>query len=365
MNGIVKMVRGILHVFCLFPVKKKKIVFECYLGKQYSCSPKAIAEYLEGQEKDLYEQVWIYLDKPLPGCRSKQIRRGSFGWYYHMLTAGTVIMNSGFCQRIPFRKNQIVINTWHGGGAYKKIESNPDFTEWYNRQIDVFLSSSEKFTELEIRGAMGFRGEVLNTGLPRNDVFFDAARRTALSEKVRKNLKLRTEAAVLYAPTWFEGKEMSDPDFGKLCDALSKRFRKTFSVLYRKHYHESAKPVLSENVIDVSAYPDMQELLPASDVLITDYSSSIWDYSFTGRPVFLYAPDIGEFRKHHGFYYDPEECGFPLAKTEDALWENIAAFDEAAFHENMKMHHDELGSYETGEACCRLTEWLKEKHAYV
>ena len=361
MNTFVALIRGILHLWYLFPVKKNRIVYECYMGKQYSCSPKAIEKYLEGQGKDLYEQIWVYLDKPLPGCNKKQIKRGSLAWYYHMLTAGVVIMNSGFCKRIPFRRSQTVINTWHGGGAYKKVESNREYQRMYNRQIDVFLSSSERFTELEIRGAMGFRGEVLNTGLPRNDVLFDAAKRTALSEKVRNALKLTTEAAVLYAPTWFEGKEMRDPDFGKLCDALSKRFRKTFSVLYRKHYHESAKPVLSENVIDVSAYPDMQELLLASDVLVTDYSSSIWDYSFLGRPILLYAPDIEEFRKNQGFYYDPEECGFPLAKTEEELWKRIAGFDEASFRSNMEKHHNELGSCETGEACRMVAERLRRK----
>ena len=358
---IIKLIRGILHLLYLFPVKKRKIIFECYLGKQYSCSPRAISEYLSEKEGGRYELVWVYLDTPLALCPEKQVKRGSLKWYYHMLTAGTVIMNSGFCQRIPFRRRQIVMNTWHGGGAYKRIVDSPELMNWYNRQISVFLSSSERFTELEIRGAMGFRGEVLNTGLPRNDVFFDAAKRTALSEKVRNALKLKTEAAVLYAPTWFEGKEMRDPDFGKLCDALSKRFRKTFSVLYRKHYHESAKPVLSENVIDVSAYPDMQELLLASDVLVTDYSSSIWDYSFLGRPILLYAPDIEEFRKNQGFYYDPEECGFPLAKTEEELWKRIAGFDEASFRSNMEKHHNELGSCETGEACRMVAERLRRK----
>jgi CDP-glycerol glycerophosphotransferase len=117
------------------------------------------------------------------------------------------------------------------------------------------------------------------------------------------------------------------------------------------------KMACQQAVIDVSDYPDMQDLLCAVDVLITDYSSSIWDFSFTHKPCFLYAPDLEEYKSNRDFYTPIEEWPFPLAKTNQELIENIKNFDSKEYIGKVNKHHKELGSYETGHATehfCKL-----------
>ena len=88
-------------------------------------------------------------------------------------------------------------------------------------------------------------------------------------------------------------------------DALEKRFHKKFVLFLRSHPHTGKDIFLSntgrEGIFDVSDYADMQELLCASDILLTDYSSSMWDFSFTGRPCFIFAEDIESYKKERNF----------------------------------------------------------------
>ena len=104
-------------------------------------------------------------------------------------------------------------------------------------------------------------------------------------------------------------------------------------------------------IINASQYPDIQELLCAADILITDYSSCIWDFSFTFKPCFIYAPDLKKYQDEQGFYTPIEDWPFPLAKTNQQLMENIIVFDDEKYKQAVKKHHADLGSYETGTAC--------------
>lgn len=106
----------------------------------------------------------------------------------------------------------------------------------------------------------------------------------------------------------------------------------------------------TSTVRDVSDYPEMQDLLCTADMLITDYSSSVWDYSFTYRPCFLFTPDLEEYKKKTDFYTPIEEWGFPICKTNEELRKQIEAFDENKFKQAMIRHHENLGSYEKGTA---------------
>ena len=111
-------------------------------------------------------------------------------------------------------------------------------------------------------------------------------------------------------------------------------------------------------IVDVSEYPDMQELLCACDVLITDYSSSIWDYSFTYKPCFLYVTDLEKYTSERGFGKDIYSWGFPVCKTDEELYQAIINFDEDKFKKKMKKHHEDLGSFEDGYATKRVCEYL-------
>jgi CDP-glycerol glycerophosphotransferase len=116
--------------------------------------------------------------------------------------------------------------------------------------------------------------------------------------------------------------------------------------------------VTGKNVIDVCDYPDMQELLCGADVLITDYSSCVWDYSFLKRPCFLFVPDKEEYTANTGFYVSVEEWPFMRADTMEELVDNMRNYDEDLAKKEIDNHLQALGSYESGECCKVIGERL-------
>jgi CDP-glycerol glycerophosphotransferase len=102
----------------------------------------------------------------------------------------------------------------------------------------------------------------------------------------------------------------------------------------------------------------MQELLCAADVLITDYSSCMWDFSLTFRPCFIFAPDIKKYRDNRGFYTPIEEWPFPVAETNEQLAYNILNFNEEKYRNDVKQHHVNLGSFEKGTATKQFCQIL-------
>ena len=141
-------------------------------------------------------------------------------------------------------------------------------------------------------------------------------------------------------------------DFARLKSTLEARFGGEWVILLRMHYYLSDKAMSSalpflRNATD---YPDMQDLLLSADVLLTDYSSCMWDFSLLHKPCFLYARDIAEYRGERDFYTPIESWPFPLAANNDELAEVIAQFDADRYREAVLRHHRDLGSTESGTA---------------
>ena len=105
----------------------------------------------------------------------------------------------------------------------------------------------------------------------------------------------------------------------------------------------------------------MQELLYATDVLISDYSSCLWDASLSYIPSFIYAADLEYYSEKRNFHTPIKEWPYPLAETEDELVKNIRGFDENKYKENVDSHHKSLGSFESGKACEKIAEYILEK----
>lgn len=115
-----------------------------------------------------------------------------------------------------------------------------------------------------------------------------------------------------------------------------------------------------DSVIDVTDYPDIQELLAVADVVITDYSSAIFDFMLTEKPGFLLAEDYENYKDMRGLYYPLEETPFPLARSEEELLENIAGFDEDAYKEKVRQFLHRKGTREDGNAAKRVVGLIKE-----
>ena len=141
-------------------------------------------------------------------------------------------------------------------------------------------------------------------------------------------------------------------DFARLKAALEARFGGEWVILLRMHYYlaDRAMAAAADYLRNATEYPDMQDLLLCADVLLTDYSSCMWDFSLMEKPCFLYARDIAEYRGERNFYTPIEGWPFPLASDNGELARAIADFDEAAYRTAVHRHHKELGSTESGTA---------------
>ena len=281
------------------------------------------------------------------------------------MTSKYLVFNAELPWYIPLRKNQVYLQTWHGGGAYKKLglEANWGWRsnleqKLCSKQISYYVSSCQKLTEVLSVSKFVPVEKFLSTGQPR-DAFLLTAGEDKKAE-IRQKLGFDSSCQiVLYAPSYrgkpgFDKKEedgYEKLDYNKLQASLSQKFGGSWKVLYRKHYYmASGVSEKDSDIIDVSRYDDMQELLLVADVLITDFSSSMWDFSLMYKPCFLYAPDIDAYDIERGFYTSPYSWPFPMARSNQELFNNILVFDDRKYKADVNRHFNDLGSYENKDA---------------
>lgn len=367
-------IRWILQLSFFLPVKKNRILISAHDGLQYYCNPKYISEYLVASGADV-EIIWgFYRPKDNMNIpKIKVVRIHSPAWYYYTATASVIITNHALSRAQPKRKGQLIIDTWHGGGAYKRVgrgmkdQSNQKECRVRNefiQKIDLFLSSSKKFTEYAIRGDYKYTGEVLCSGMPRNDLFFDAERRETMANKVRTRLGI-DGYVVIYAPTfrgkyWYGYRTNEGFPYQAVLNALRQRFGKTVTMLKRAHPGGIMADGKEDHVLDVTSYPDMQELMCAADMLITDYSSSMWDFALLGRPCLLYVPDLEDYSTKRGLCVPAEEWPGIACRNKEELLEAIQNLDEQACAEKAAQHLKDFGSYETGTATRQVCERIMQ-----
>jgi CDP-glycerol glycerophosphotransferase len=138
-------------------------------------------------------------------------------------------------------------------------------------------------------------------------------------------------------------------------NALNTRFNTDTVVFFRSHHFFNIPFGLS-NVVDVTPYPDMQELLCACDFFVTDYSSCMWDFSLTNKPGFLYVPDLEIYERERSFYTPIESWPYPFARTNDELVEIIKNYDAGCARKKIENHLNSMGSFEHGNASEILTD---------
>ena len=362
-------VQNALQLFRVLPLQPR-VNFIAFSGRQYSDSPRRISELLLKEHPGI-QQIWAFVEPEkfrfLEKKGIKVVKYKSLEYLYYVMTSKVYVDNAEFWSALKFRPGQMVLETWHGGGAYKRVgghridvnaREQQHAVEKMNK-ITLFLSSSRAFTKYVIRDAYQYRGEVLECGLPRNDDLLSPDPATAA--RARETLGIPEGAKVLlYAPTFRNSHSLDlyDVDFARLKASLEARFGGEWVIVLRMHYYlaDKAMAVGAPWLYNATDYPDMQELLLASDVLLTDYSSCMWDFSLMHKPCFLYARDIAAYQGERDFYTPIESWPFPLAADNDALEQVIAAFDEEKYRTDAVRHHEELGSTESGTAARQCTE---------
>ena len=224
----------------------------------------------------------------------------------------------------------------------------------------VFISNSDHLSNV-YRSAFGYNGPIWKCGYPKNDILFQE--KGEFRKKLRKYYGIDADVKlILYAPTFRSQaveedisnlKRIYSIDFTELCKTLCGRFGGKWISMVRMHPNLADRDIgiqYSSTVLDVTAYPDMQELIMACDAFISDYSSCIFDAAMTGIPCFTFANDFDDYKGYRGVYYEMEELPFPYAKNNDELMRNIDGFEADSYAAEWKAFTERTGLYETGHA---------------
>lgn len=366
------------------PIEEDKIFIWPVLPG-YSCNPKYIVEELLRRNLP-YKIVWctppndkISFKKLeiFPSKLRVVILKTDEAW--RELATAKILLCTGHRVGLtragyPKRKEQIYIQLWHGNFGIKDNPLDPIRRIWSvlsERQIDWLIAGS-KYQANVIYPPMfcltkAQMSRILLYGNPRNDIFF----RSSLNEvrrRVKKSLGIaEMQKLVLYAPTWRDDgdSEWNDLDTQLLCRVLRVRFDGDWVCAVRMHFvlHAQRSGLMERNstVIDVCDYPDMQELLAASDVLVSDYSSCICDFMLTRRPIFLYVPDYKQYKgKTRGLLYPLESTPCPVARTKEELRDIITEFDEEKYKRGIEDFLVRVGCVEDGCASKRVVDLIEK-----
>ena len=276
------------------------------------------------------------------------------------------------------KSNQFVLNTWHGSLGIKKIgmeghgfnkQTKQKFLKLLNC-LDVMISNCDWESNV-YRNAIGWTGEIKKLGHPRNDIFFLSPDKNAeIKQTVYKNLNIpENNYLVLITPTYRfhasteEYRQTLSYDFDMLEQCFEKRFGKTCTIALRLHPELKKQRVadcFKEGIIDATSYPDIQELLVASDAVITDYSSCIFDFLFTRKPGFIFAHDRKHYEMTRGLYFPLEESPFPVAEDNETLCKNIVNFDNNLYQKRVEEFIKTRNVVDDGHASERVVELIKE-----
>lgn len=283
-----KLLKLCLAPLRLLPIKENRIVFICNRGGGFCCNPKYMAQYIHENYGSQYEIIFFYNDESVVkrnNCDWITWKKfDGFGYIEALVTAKYIVSNITIPRFVPYRRQQVKMCTWHGSAFKGTGDMEYNFDKY-----DVFLAENE-LTYKVIREIWMYRGEILRTGMPRNDCLFNFTKKQI--KNIKEKIGVPEEHLLLYAPT-FRDKGDADcfsVDFLKLKAHLEDRFGGSWQVAFRYHPLQK-KRNLPSGCIDLSTYEDMQELLMCTDILVTDYSSCMWDFSLMGKPCFVYASD--------------------------------------------------------------------------
>lgn len=362
------------HIFLICRVRKNKVYCIMHHDSSRDSNVGMVIQYLK-ELSDKYQFSYI-TKKDVNGIKGKGIIKNFIPFFivksYHLATSNYVLLDDAFIPLayLKFRKGVKVIQLWHGTGTIKKFGQDvntgklKELEYKVNQNITHLIVNSYKIID-QYSGAFGVeKSKVYPLGLPRTDTLF---RKEKLENEVNmfyiKYPELKDKKIILYAPT-FRDLETDNPkihlDYSKLLEGISKDWILMLKlhpfVANAFHLSEEEKNICKGRLYDFSFYPDLNTLMGVSSVLVTDYSSIIFEYCLQNKPMIFYTYDLAEFSDQgRGFYesYDIFVPG-PIAHTTKDLTQilNKNTYDM----ERITKFREDNFDYLDGQSTKRLVE---------
>ena len=358
-------------------MRKRTVMFESWRGL-YADSPRALSERLADADPAM-RRLWVSSGENGFPADVSTVARHSPAYFRSLLTTDVLVANDVVSKHLVKGPRVHYVQVWHGTplklighderahsytGAQAHLKRmDRDVAKW-----DYLVSPSPACSEM-FRSAFAYDGEIWETGYPRNDVLRSPGADTRRAA-VRSRLGIPADSlAVLHAPTWRDDERGDDGGFRQSVlldpDLLAAALPSGSRLLLRLHRNVTERPTGTRGdfVLDVSDHPDIADLYLAADVLVSDYSSAVYDFAVTGKPILLYAPDLDRYRDAvRGMYFDYEDWApGPVSTSQDDLAANLGDLDEIAraWEARYGAFVERFCPHEDGHASDRVIERLR------
>lgn len=305
------------------------ILINNYGGLKYGDSPRVLFEYIRSQHcYDHLQIVWSFTEpekfKDIKGCSF--VKQDSLHYFLTALRAKYWITNVNIERGLHFKKSStIYMNTWHGM-PFKKIGNSVKGRSDYNcTNVNYWCAEGEFSASVYERDFNVRPNAIIKCGLPRNDRLYHVTNDEIISLKKEMGIPL-DKKVISYIPTWRDSKDGGRHyDFSMPFDIVKweKLFANDYVMLFRAHHFTNNLLNLKTDsfFLDMSDYPDINDIFIVSDILISDYSASIADFSILERPVISYGYDYDDYEGDRGFYLDLDKVmpNGVMRKEEDVI----------------------------------------------
>ncbi len=368
------------HRYLKMPIKENVILFETFMAKNYSDSPKYIYEYI-AQKYPEYECVWAINDGAHIPYGAKTVKRFSFQYAYYLAVSKYLVFNVRPPLWYRKREEQVFLETWHGTPLKRLVfdqeevtSASPKYKQQFYRQRQDwdFLVSANPFSTKTFRSCFLYEGEMLEYGYPRNDILY-WPNKDELASELRDKLGIpKDKKTILYAPTWRDDQHYGSGQY-KFELALDLKMMRDYLkddyvVLLRTHHYISDHidvTGLEDFVYNLSDYDDISEIYLISDICITDYSSVFFDYANLKRPILFYTYDFDKYKNQlRGFYIDMNtEVPGPLLYTSQQVVEAIEHIDDIVleYQQRYEEFYNRFCCYDDGHASEHVAEAMLAK----
>ncbi len=331
------------------------VYFESFYSRTSGDNPAGIDRVLARRRPDV-RRYWSVTDRSVPvPDGAVPLVEYSRAWWRVRAEARVYVINDWLRWTFRPRRGQHVLQTWHGTMLKRLALDRPEHTPRQRfaavrqgRRWNAMIAQNDYSARI-FRSCYAFRGPIWQSGYPRNDVFADPDR----AQTVRELIGLPDGAqAVLYAPTWRDDRtELVDYlDLVEFSDALPDGH----VLLVRGHSRTlgHGRDLRGARLIDVTSYPDVADLMLVADLLVTDYSSVMFDFAATGKPMIFYTPDLEHYGDAlRGFYFDLlADAPGPVVETRDDLLAQIAGLDRTVYAQRYAAWQAKFAPYDDGHA---------------